>query len=380
MFLAALNFVNRFYFCVYGATALFAFTRGRKLRTNYSTFWLAVLSLAMLMFNPDSQDTVLDMIKPFTFLLCFILGSSLYQHDQALPRPLHEEEKRFSYIVYMMAGGSFLHFLMNMVTNWNETQRAVLSDFWTKSEMSATAQAALALPATAAACAFLFAKTGKLKKIIGIAVLALIVTYNLILAGRTLFVMLLITIGVALLYICFTKKQFVKPIVITALVAVVLFSLYNSNTFGLKTKFENSNFYYRFYGGTYAQDMEEDARTEHKKAYLERFFDHPWGGSHINEEYGHHAHDLYLDTYDESSIFALVAVGLYILASLGRLLRCLQSKKLGDETKLLILCTYLICNIEFWMEPIMSGIPWLFAAYCFVDGGVCHLLAREKSA
>jgi hypothetical protein len=30
------------------------------------------------------------------------------------------------------------------------------------------------------------------------------------------------------------------------------------------------------------------------------------------------------------------------------------------------------------MEPILAGMPWLLASYCFIDGAVTYLLSEEK--
>ena len=93
--------------------------------------------------------------------------------------------------------------------------------------------------------------------------------------------------------------------------------LYNLDLFGVKTAYESSNFYYRF---TNEQAIEEDARMTHKLAYLNYLLDYPWGGGNIRELYGHSAHDLYLDTYDESSIIAFITIIIYIILSLGRMI------------------------------------------------------------
>ena len=387
MFLAALNFVNRFYICVYAAAILFVLTPNRKLRLNYSVLALLMLGVSTLLFDPTAQDAILDMVKPFTFALCFVLGAGLFRNKPDAAVDLQKEEKRVSSVVYVMAGGTFLHFLLNMFRNWSETQRSVLSDFWTRKEMSATGQAAMATLAVAVACSFLFGKVSRKKKAIAIVIVALVVAYNLVLAGRTLFALLLIALVVAGLFICIEeKKNILKPVLTWLMVAVVLVGLYNADAWGLRTQVESSNFYVRFYGGEdtlygdVTQDMGDDARMDHKAAFIKRMLDHPWGGGNIRAEYGHSAHDLYLDTYDEAGVFALCSVVAYIVGSLSRLRKCIKNKKFSIEFRVLMLCTYLICNIMFWMEPIIRGIPWLFAAYCFVDGAVTHLLMRERGA
>ena len=109
MFLAALNIVDRYYFCIYIAGALFLLTPNRKLRFNSSVTMLLLFGIAILLFNPSSQTTVLNMLKPFAFVLCYIMGFGLFQKRQNRELTLLEEEKRVSVVAYVLAAGTFLH-------------------------------------------------------------------------------------------------------------------------------------------------------------------------------------------------------------------------------------------------------------------------------
>ncbi len=379
MFLAALNMVNRFYIFVFAGLMMFIITPKRKLRVNNSVFILGILGIAVSLFNPQTSDRILDMIKPFTYFLSYIMGFGLIQYKNYDPADLRRDEKRVSSVIYVMAGGALLHFLLNMITNLNVLKREMVIDFWTKSEMAATGQAALACLAIAVSIAFLFTKVGKWKKIIAITAITLIMVYNLILAGRTLFVLIIIIVVAALLYLRIVeKKKISKAILICVAIILVLLVLYQANIFGIRTTVESSNFYLRFYGGTSTQELNDDARWAHKRAYLEHFLEYPLGGGNIRRLYGHSAHDLYLDTYDESGAFAFLAIVIYIISSLIRLVKCVRNKNISLETRLLVFCVYLVCNMEFWLEPIMRGMPWLLTAYCFIDGAVTYLLMREK--
>ena len=272
-----------------------------------------------------------------------------------------------------------LHFILNMITNWGIRTREV-TDFWTKNAMSATGQATLACMMIAVSVAFLFSNTGKVKKIIAAVSLLLILAYNLILAGRTIFVLILIAVGVALFYtFCVKKSKSLKVLIIVLVVFLVVLVLYNSNVFGIKDAFEMSNFYDRFYGGDYTQDIDDDSRMKNKLYYVEHFFDSMLGGGHIRAEFGHSAHDLYLDTYDESGIFALLTIAAYIIMSIYRAFKCATNKNLSFEIKIMIVCIYTIVNVQFWLEPVLRGIPWLLASYCLIDGAVTRLLIEEKN-
>lgn len=379
VFLGSLNMINRYYYFIYIALLLLVVTPNRKMLFNFEFLVLMLFSLSLLIFDPSNQTMFTNMIKPFTYPLCYFMGLNMFVRNKEKDNNLLEEEKKTSTVIYVVTGGVMLHFILNMITNKGINTRHVI-DFWTKDGMSATGQATLACLMIAIAIAFLFSKVGKLKKIIAIVSLILILSYNLILAGRTIFVLILIAVGTALLYTMFVKKfKSMKTLVIVLLIVLILVALYNSDVFGVKTSFEDSNFYDRFFGGKYTQDIDDDSRLSNKMYYVEHFFDSMLGGGHIKAEFGHSAHDLYLDTYDEAGIFALLAIAVYIIGSIWRAFKCALNKSISFETRILVLCIYVIVNIQFWMEPIIRGIPWLLAAYCLIDGAVTRLLITEKN-
>ena len=304
----------------------FVLSPNRKVSLNASSVVLLLFSLSMMIFNPSSHTSYTNIIRPFTYPLCYIMGTNLFARNDNNEICLEREENKVSVIIYVLTAGAMLHFLLNMLTNWDVTTRHVV-DFWTKEEASATSQAVLACLMVAVAMAFLFSQVGKTKKIIAIVSLVLIISYNFILAGRTLFALIIIMAIFALVYSCFAnKKSLIKSIVIVLTIVAVFALAYKINLFGIKSAFESSNFYDRFIGGKVTQDMEDDVRMEHKMAYIKYFLDYPWGGGNIREIYGHSAHDLYLDTYDESSIFALITIVIYIIQSLRRMIKCFRSK------------------------------------------------------
>ena len=376
LFLGALNFVNRYYYCVYIAMAFFVITPNRKALSNGSLMALLLFAVSMLIFNPTSHTMLTNMIRPFTYAFCYMMGAGIFNRSKNQGISLENEERKVSVGIYVLTFGIMLHFLLNMLTNWGIGSRHVV-DFWTKEEASATSQAVLACLMIGVAMAFLFSTVGRFKKTIAIVSLGVIVAYNLVLAGRTIFMLIIIMSVVAIICMCVAKKKSItKVFFIAFFIVAVLLLIYNLNLFNIKTIVESSNFYDRF---TNSQDIEADARMTHKLAYIQYFFKYPWGGGNIRELYGHSAHDLYLDTYDESSIFALIAIVIYIVQSLVRMVRCFKTQSITFKTRLLIVCVYLVCNIQFWLEPIIRGVPWLLASYCFIDGMVTNLLCQERN-
>lgn len=378
VFLGSLNFVGKYYYCMFGAFAFFIVAPERKLKFNASFVWLLLLSVSMCIFNENMQGTIPNIIRPFVFPLCYLIGYCLLSLKSSLA-----EHVRYTHIIaYMIAGGSFLHLLLNMIVNGGMSANSVdrnTIDFWSREVLSATGQAALACVAIGVIAAFFFSSVRIRNKIVAAGALIVLVLYNFVIASRTMFVLLLIMLAVACLHqmIAFKRKIF-KLLFIVLVIVLVVMLIYQLNVFGIKSIFKSSNLYDRFFSMTSQEELDDDTRLAHKKAYLRLFSKYPLGGGNIRAQYGHSAHDLYLDTYDESSIFAFVFIIVYIFLSLSRLYKCFKSKRIPFETRQLIVCVYIVINIQFWLEPIMRGMPWLLSGYCMFDGIVTALLQRSN--
>lgn len=374
MFLASANFLNKYYYCVFISFFLFLLIPSRKIIFNLSFIVLLAFSVSILLFNPISLTKITYLIKTFVYPICYIMGVSLFTYNTDSDIDLLQAEKNVSAIIFILTSGTMGHYLLNMFVNRNVTTRYVM-DFWTRSELNATGQATMAALMVGVIAAFFFSDVRNTKKIIAVVALILVVIYNLILAGRTLFALIAIMMVFAFLHKSIaTRQKILKTLCIVALIALVILYFYNANIFDIKTSFENSNFYYRFTG----QDITEDSRLKLKMIYLKHFWDYPFGGFNIRVKTGNFAHDLYLDTYDESGIFALLAIIIYIVMTLVRLVKCSLSKQISFQTRQLIACIYIAINLIFFIEPIIAGMPWLLSTYCFIDGVVTYLLNVEK--
>ena len=67
MFLGATDFINRYYYCVFIAFFFFVLTPKRKFQVNTTFLILFVFSLSIMIFNPESHDSITDIIRPFTY-------------------------------------------------------------------------------------------------------------------------------------------------------------------------------------------------------------------------------------------------------------------------------------------------------------------------
>lgn len=372
--LAAMNFINRYYFCVFIAFFVFLTVPGRRLKIDISFIILMLLSASMLIFDKESLVNFNAAFKPFVFPLCYIWGRSFIKKEA----PYEEHTKKISVVAFILALGCLIHFTLNYIINQGADDRNTI-DFWTGMVMSATGQATIACISIGVAVAYLFSEVNWKKKLFAVVTLVIVVLYNLILSGRTIIVFTLILVAFAYLFrMVIAKKGRFRTVVVLILAAFLLYWLYNQNIFGIKEVFEDSLLYDRFFAKNSAYELNEDTRAGAKAYYLKHMWEYPFGGEHLLKNYGGRAHDLYFDTHDAGGIIAFISVCVYSLITISRAVQVVRCKALDFNTKQLLICFYIILHMQFWTEPILAGLPWTFASFCLVDGFVATVLEKHK--
>lgn len=376
--LATMNVINRYYVFMYIALGLFVLLKPRRkfYLDILPILLLFVLAISWVIFSPDSTISIFGVVKPFTYVLCYIMGSSLIKDDNEYSLD-STPYKLFYKTVFVVALGSFIHYLLNWISNFGSLSRNT-TDIWSGEAMAATGQASLACLSLALAIACLFSKNKVSIKIVSIITIVLVLVYNLVLSGRTLLLLTLVILAIAFLHkVIRQKKGRLKTIVIVSLVIILLLSAYLFNVFGIKTYIEESPLFDRFFSEDSNMDLDEDDRMNRKMYYLSNFDKHLFGGVHFRHEVGF-SHDLYLDTYDEAGVFAFIAVVAYVILTVWHLIKCVRDKSLPFAFRQIVLCVYVAIYIEFFIEPILQGMPWLFASFCLIDGYVAGVLRHNK--
>lgn len=370
-FMASLNVINRYFYFIFIAFFIFALFPGRRLVATPALIPLFVLGIAWAIFAPAATDSIFGPLKPFTYMLCFIMGFGL-AHDARKNEEGIPSEKLFFRIAATLAAGTLAHYLLNWLKNGNSADRNTM-DFWTGTTMAATGQAAMACLPLALAIACLFSPVSKKLKLTAIAVLTVVLGYNLVLSGRTIFLLSAIAIAVAFCHRTLRRKRGrILSIALFFAVIAALILAYGVNLFGIRSLIEASPFYDRFFG-EHSMELTTDGRLDKKLFFLQNFGQSILGGAHLRDLKGY-AHDLFLDTYDEAGILALLAVVAYILSSIRRMIRCVFDNRLSFIFRQVVLCAYVVLYAEFMVEPILQGMPWLFASFCLLDGYVARVL------
>lgn len=235
--------------------------------------------------------------------------------------------------------------------------------------MAATGQAALACLMLGFSVSAVFLPPRKALFWIGIFCMLCILLYNLVLACRTIIIILLILLIVGICYkqrilSSINKKlSFWSKIIIVLAFITIIFLLDVGN---IQKLLLNSNLGSRFnHSARFLLD--NTARRNNKILYIENAFQHPFGGLHMQQRFGY-AHDLLLDAYDEYGIGGLVLLLAVLFSGIKSLLKLIRKTTCEHELKLAILCIYIAILLEFCVEPVLTGMPWLFPCYCLING------------
>ena len=372
LFFISLEFYGKLTYYIFFAFLLVVLFNGKRTNITASAVCLFVLAVSIMIFD-NTIDGVKDVLRAFAFPMSYMIGYGSVNTGG----DLDAYTKRTHRSIYVLTFGLFFHFLINCIINLDSSNRIVI-DVWTDQSRAATAQAALACMCIGLIAAFLFSKTSWFLKLFSITLLAVVIAYNLVLGGRAIFALVVVVFLLAFSYR--NKKNLsgiIKCFFLFCIVVAIFIAMFYLNLFNIKTTIQSTAFYDRFFGSD-SMSLVSDSRFELKLGFIENMIDYPWGGYNLLEIVGLHAHDIYLDTYDQAGIIAFLSLIAFMIASWIRLCKVLRCKDFPFETKLLILCEYIVLNLQFCLEPILQGIPILFISYCIIDGSVNALLRKSK--
>ena len=362
LFLTGLNFLNLYPYFIYAAVLFVVLENKRTLMIDNWFIVLLLLSTCFVIFYPGASTSITVILKQYNYPLCYLIGLNLIGLDNKPSPQLYDQQLKI--VIVTIALGSFLHYMLNMIYNFDSTTRNTV-DVWTGERIVATGQVCFAIAAIGVFSSWLFSETTKVKKIIAVAGIILAFMYNFILAGRTLFLLTTVSLGVAFVFAARKERISRRVLILLSILFAILFLLliYSQNLFGVRDWILDSNFSARFN----RLQFFEDTRLNNKYAYFAHFFKYPLGGGKLRAEYGY-AHDLFLDTYSDSGLIALLLLVAFVIGMVVLLLRFLKHQEVCDDCKLLVLCVYVTIMMEFFLEPILQGVPWVFCMFCVFGG------------
>ena len=367
LFLATLNIFNKMVYMIFAAFLVLLFFKKGNTVFNMTAILLILFSFALILFSDGSgifKNGIFAAIRNFMYPLTYIIGYNICSKE--------DNENKFQNIMIFVGLGSFLHYILNMFIN-TEAEGRNTNDIWSADIVSATCQAALCCIAIGIFGAVLYSKRKPIYKILAIAGLISILVYNLVLAGRTSVALMLIVLVAGFgYYSVLNKTRRLKTILPICFVAFFIVLAIRFNWFGIGDYVFDSNLFERFTEETTINSS--SGRTDFKLEYLNYILIYPFGGGKIYNEVGRYAHDLLLDLYSDAGIIAAIIILVILLISLKNTFKVFKNKNISTDMKMLVFCIYIVIYIQFFLEPIMAGMPWLLALFLFYNGMISRRL------
>lgn len=372
LFLAGMNFFNLYFYLIFFAAVLFLAIK-RKIQIDINVLFLIVLAVSWSIFSPTAHDKVTSLIKPFIYPLSYLAGINFLSSGDSKTKK--DNNSVFIVSVFVISFGCFTYFVLNMLNNMDLTLDRNTIDIWTKTPLSATNQATFVCLSIGVFISVLFCDYSIRKKAICFLLIGTILMYNLMLAGRTIFVMIAAVLLLSALFYFKTEKKYFRKfkIIMWCIFALlILLYMYESNLFGIRDAIEKSNFFVRFWGDYSYSDFGEDSRLDKKLYYLEHFFDGIFGGSKIRSSGIGYAHGILLDAYDEAGLLALISMSAFLVKSVYSFFKFINNNMISLNTRKIVFGVYVAVFFQFIVEPILQASPWLFAFFCFISGMVSY--------
>lgn len=383
LFLAAMNFQAKFFYFIYAAFIVLLLSKLR-LKVNRASIPYILFGVLMGIYNID--EGLLSVFRCLTYVLSFIIGSNMIlstSSNRIGDEDNFEHQTKIGHkILTVICWGSFVHFMLNFFYNLQWTLGRNTNDIWTGERLSATIQASLACMMTGLCISMIISPKNKFSRVLYIISAVGILMYNLVLSGRTLPLMMIVVLIIGLVYFYKNSENLSHKLKTTLIIASILGLITLAiifNVGGIKDYILESNFFDRLFNSK--QDaLLSGERSYRKIMFLQNMWKYPFGGLHMRAQFGY-AHDLLLDAYDEYGFLSIIFLLLILGFGIYNLIVFCKNKDISISCRLSFLCVYITILCEFYIEPILEGLPWLFVCYCLLNGCIYGLNSAylEKS-
>lgn len=364
--LFALNFLNlqRYLFIILtGVFALYTIIHKKSIVTNLEMCILLLFSLSYCIFysqyNSYITSTVIQIgIFP---VVSYSIGLNLYRNCKDMGNK----------IIWAIVIGLFINGALNMYLFYQAGENLrVVPQFWSGEILVATLNNCFfMMMASLLYISIFIIKKHRVKIILWICIGFGMVS-SISTASRTL---IYVTILVFMLnlaihfYLNSDKASENLNIVLKAsFLVLIIITMFSVNAFNLKDKYESSALSERF--KTENLNMDNEPRFITQLKVLGQVFEHPFGDKKIDLYGLDYAHNMWLDTLYSVGIFPFIFLSIYSLLTIRRILKIIKNRYLSIEDTLILFSVTAAVNINFFLEPILEGLPYYFVLMCMING------------
>lgn len=371
LFLFGINFMlwgNAFLAIPFGMTLV----KKKRIKVNITTVILIVFVVAYLI--PEFASGQRATIRLIFLPIAFLLGYNYYDD-------IDEKDILTSYLV--IAVGMATHVILSIVLTMSQNgiktgYTAVYTDIWSRTITSTTglmSNFVLFLPVFV----FALSKGGKYYTFISFSLLG--VLFSVMTGNRSTLVLFVVATIVGVLISLFSKQRKSAFIMIVFIALLVMFVVlaYQFNWLGIRGIYDNSYMSYRLsFNKANDASLLDSGRWEAKGMYISKMLDYPWGGGALREEVGIYAHDIWLDTWSSGGCIAFTALVIYLAGFIYRMIKFILAVN-DISIKILFASFSVVLFMQFFVEPVLNGAPWLFISANLFDGMIAKYLSQEKT-
>lgn len=374
MFAISTNLINQFFLLATGIFVIAALYYALDVKLSKSLAVLLVYAVADMVGCMIGGSVLLaTLMRPFYYILFFVLGKTISKDGN---------RKISLYMILAMAFGAASHGIANFIMNYMEygmnPHFRNLPDIWTGEALAATGQGALFAPFAGILFYGIFCTKKLFSKLIFIAVLVCLCLYNMMTASRTVFVILGISLIVCFAIYMLQKGGDARMFIWFLGIIIVAAVIYMANLFDVREFIEDTALTKRI--DTMDTSFFYSSRTDKMWHYITHMYQSPFGGRFIKADYYSFAHNLFLDLYDEAGFLGLFFILWFCVIILKKSWKFVNFEWIDIPFKILVVGIMLSIFLQMMVEPVLEGMPWMFAMFCTVSGiveGLCEY--GEKS-
>ncbi|WP_282938856.1 hypothetical protein [Paenibacillus sp. RC67] len=381
---------------------LFLFSINLYNKEIYIVIAMIILGMLISVYKKTTFRLTADMILISLFSISYILIFRIYNTIDLIVLLLYVVEpigcffigylifKKEAQLIYKtiitIVLGNMLYGSINMLLYFKtfgaNTYERRVPDIWTDIGMAATLQGTHFTPvASLLFFSFILWINRKYKVLSFILFFGAIFSLvsSVVLGNRTLIIITLLTLfSNIILYSMLVKKKqssILKSIFLAASFFILIWVVYSYNLFGISDFILDSQFYVRM---NEQGSMLDDPRMLVYSNALVELFNYPLGGYKLDLGGLSYAHNLWIDVLYVAGIIPFIFLGLYTLKSIINLGFIIRSDRVNVEFKVLIFSIYIGYLLNFMVEPILEGVPFMFISFCLINGLVRKYLDYLK--
>lgn len=273
--------------------------------------------------------------------------------------------------------GNFVHGFLNMMMYFqlygftpSITGSRSIPDIWTGVSFTATLQGTyytLMASLLFYVAVLLINKQRKLLALVIILAIGFSLIATFIMGNRTLVVIMFISfLASFLLYSILTKrnpKSIIKVITYISLFSLLLSFMYTENLLGIREFVEGSTWYFR----SDLMVANEDPRLLVYRRAIAQMFDFPFGGYRMDLGLSY-AHNLWIDVLYATGLIPFFFLVVYTFKAIKNLRQLLKQENTDTQFKIFIFSIYTGFLLNFMVEPILEGVPYMFISFCLING------------